>query len=217
MALRKYLAETIGTFALVFCGTGAIVIDQETGGTIGHLGIALTFGLIVAAMIFALSDVSGAHMNPAVTLSFALAKRFEWKQVLPYVLAQMAGAFIASGLLKISFPNNTSLGLTQPAGSEWQSFTFELILTFLLVMVIFNVSRGAKEKGITSAIAIGGMVGLEALFAGPVCGASMNPVRSLSPAILANHTDHLWIYLLAPTAGAVLGVYAHQLLYTKEK
>lgn len=217
LTYRKYLAELLGTFALVFCGTGAIVINQESGGAITHLGIALTFGLIVAAMIFALGDVSGAHMNPAVTLAFAVAGRFNRKQILPYFIAQAAGAFLASGLLKLSFPLNENLGATLPAGSEAQSFVFELMLTFLLVLVIFNVSTGAKEKGITAALAIGGMVGLEALFAGPVCGASMNPVRSLSPAIVANHTEHLWIYLIAPVAGALLGVFAHQLLYAKEK
>jgi len=215
--MKKYISEITGTFAMVFCGTGAIIINQEYGGVITHLGIALTFGLIVSAMIFALGDVSGAHLNPAVTLSFALAKRFPSKEILPYILSQTIGAFIASSLLKVLFSENEYLGSTQPGGSEIQSFIMETILTMILVMVIFNVSTGNKEKGITAAIAIGGTVGLEALFAGPVCGASMNPVRSLSPAIISNHTEHLWIYLTAPILGAFIGVGLHHVLYTKEK
>jgi aquaporin NIP len=217
MELRKYLAEIVGTFSLVFCGTGAIIINQEAGGVITHMGIAMTFGLIVAAMIFALGDVSGAHLNPAVTLSFAVAKRFPFKEVIPYIIAQSIGAFAASGLLKGCFPKNEYLGATIPAGSEMQSFIFEVILTMILVMVIFNVSTGAKEKGITAAIAIGGVVGLEAMFAGPICGASMNPIRSISPAVVSMHLEHLWVYILAPVTGALLGVFIHQILYRKEK
>lgn len=217
MEVRKYLAEIVGTFSLVFCGTGAIIINQEAGGVITHMGIAMTFGLIVAAMIFALGDVSGAHLNPAVTLSFAVAKRFPFTEVIPYIIAQSIGAFAASGLLKGCFPENEFLGATIPAGSEMQSFIFEVILTMILVMVIFNVSTGAKEKGITAAIAIGGVVGLEAMFAGPICGASMNPIRSISPAVVSMHLEHLWVYILAPVIGALLGVFIHQILYKKEK
>lgn len=216
MAYRKYISELVGTFSLVFCGTGAIVINQETGGAISHVGIAMTFGLIVAAMIFALGDVSGAHLNPAVTLSFAVAKRFPFKEVLPYIVAQSVGAFAASGLLKACFPANEYLGSTMPTGSEMQSFLFEVVLTMILVMVIFNVSTGAKEKGITAAIAIGGVVGLEAMFAGPICGASMNPIRSIAPAVVSMHTEHLWVYITAPVIGALLGVFIHQILYRKE-
>ena len=215
MEFRKYFAEVIGTFSMVFCGTGAIVINQELGGAVTHLGIAITFGLVVAAMIFALGDISGAHLNPAVTISFAIAKRFPFKSAIPYILAQGIGAFAASGLLRLCFPANEFLGATMPSGSAMQSFLFEVILTMILVMVIFNVSTGAKEKGITAAIAIGGVVGLEALFAGPVCGASMNPIRSISPAIVSNHTEHLWIYILAPIIGALLGVFIHQILFKK--
>ena len=215
MEFRKYFAEFIGTFSMVFCGTGAIVINQESGGAITHLGIAITFGLIVASMIFALGDISGAHMNPAVTLSFAVAKRFPFKSVVPYFLAQSMGAFAASLFLRFSFPANEFLGATIPSGSNLQSFLFEVVLTMILVMVIFNVSTGAKEKGMTAAIAIGGVVGLEALFAGPVCGASMNPIRSISPAVVSGHTDQLWIYILAPTIGALLGVFIHQILFKK--
>jgi aquaporin NIP len=217
MNYRKYLSEIVGTFALVFCGTGAIIINQQSGGAITHMGVALTFGLIVASMIFALGDVSGAHMNPAVTLAFAVSKRFSWRDVIPYILAQAVGAFAASGTLKTLFPENVMLGATLPAGSEMQSFILEVILTLLLVMVIFNVSTGSKEKGITAAIAIGGIVGLEALFAGPICGASMNPIRSLAPAIVSMHTEHLWVYIAGPVAGALLGLFIHALLYPKKQ
>lgn len=217
MRYRKYLSEIVGTFALVFCGTGAIIINQETGGEVTHVGIAMTFGLIVAAMIFALGDVSGAHLNPAVTISFAVANRFPKKEIIPYIFAQFIGGFAASGLLKAMFPTNEFLGATIPAGSEMQSFILEVVLTFILVMVIFNVSTGAKEKGTTAAIAIGSVVGLEAMFAGPICGASMNPIRSISPAMVSMHTEHLWVYIVAPLIGALLGVIVHQILYTKEK
>ncbi|RYD47685.1 MAG: aquaporin, partial [Verrucomicrobiaceae bacterium] len=172
--MKKVFAEFLGTFFLVFAGTGAIVIDHVSGGAIGHAGIALTFGLVVVAMIHAFGDVSGAHLNPAVTLGFAMAKRFSWREVPAYVAAQLAGAFAASGLLKLLFPDGGTLGATLPAGSVGQSFTLEIMLTAALMLVILSVSTGAKEKGITAGIAIGGMVGLEAMFAGPICGASMN-------------------------------------------
>jgi aquaporin Z len=168
-------------------------------------------------MIFALGDVSGAHFNPAVTFSFAIAKRFPWKEVTPYLLFQAMGALSASWLLHFLFPKNIFLGASLPAGSEMQSFILEFILTFFLVLVIFNVTTGSKEKGITAALAIGGTVGLEAMFAGPVCGASMNPIRSLAPAIVSGHTEHLWIYLTAPFLGAFTGMLIHKILYPAEK
>lgn len=215
MEYRKYLAEAVGTFALVFCGTGAIIINQETGGIITHAGVAMTFGLIVTAMIFGLGDVSGAHLNPVVTIAFAFDRQFPALQVLPYIIAQAAGAFTASGTLRLLFPANEFLGATLPAGPPMQSFILETILTFILVLVIFNVSTGAREKGITAAIAVGATVGLEALFAGPVCGASMNPIRSIGPAVVAMHTEHLWIYIIAPATGALGGVLVHRALYKK--
>jgi aquaporin Z len=215
MEYRKYLSETVGTFALVFCGTGAIVINQEMDGAITHAGIAATFGLIVMVMIFALGDVSGAHLNPVVTLAFVIDRQFPLKQMIPYWLSQAMGAFVASGSLKILFPGNEWLGATLPNGPPVQSFFLELILTFILVLVIFNVSKGAKEKGITAAIAIGATVGLEAMFAGPICGASMNPFRSLAPAIVSMHTKHLWIYLTGPLLGGLLGLGIHKAIYKK--
>jgi aquaporin NIP len=204
--MNKLLSELLGTFTLVFAGTGAIVINDVSGGVIGHAGIALTFGLVVMAMIYTFGEVSGAHLNPAVTLGFAVAGRFEWKNVPGYVLAQIIGAVAASGVVHWLFPAHEKLGATLPAGSAMQSVVLELILTAILMLVILRISTGAKEKGITAGIAIGGVITLEAMFAGPICGASMNPVRSLAPALVSGHLEHLWIYLAAPTLGALLAV-----------
>lgn len=203
---RQRLAEFLGTFALVFAGTGAIVINGASHGAIGHAGIALTFGLVVMAMIHTFGDVSGAHLNPAVTLAFAVARRFEWRDVPGYLGAQIGGALAASILLNGLYPHDATLGATLPAGSEMQSFVLELVLTAMLMLTILSVSTGAKEKGITAGITIGGVVALEAMFAGPACGASMNPARSLAPALISGHTEHLWIYLVAPVLGALVAV-----------
>ena len=203
---KRLIAEAFGTFALVFAGTGALVIDQTCPGMIGHGGVALTFGLIVLAMVYTVGDVSGAHLNPAVTLGFALARRFSWRELPGYAAAQLAGALAASGVLKLLFPENATLGATLPAGSALQSLVLEALLTLLLMLVIFSVSTGAKEKGITAGIAVGAVIALEAMFAGPVCGASMNPVRSLAPAVLSGQVEHLWLYLIGPTLGAALAV-----------
>ena len=201
--MKKYIAELIGTFALVFCGTGAIVIDQQTDGQVGHIGVAITFGLIITSMIYAFGDKSGAHFNPAVTIAFSLANLFPKTEVVPYIVSQIIGAFIASALLKLLFPDNINLGATIPAGSNFQSFVLEIVLTFLLMLTILFTSQGSKETGTMAALAIGGVVLLEAMFAGPICGASMNPARSLSPAIVSGNIKTLWIYLTAPTIGAV--------------
>jgi aquaporin Z len=201
---KNYAAECLGTFALVFCGTGAIVINQESGGAIGHAGIAATFGLIVMAMIYTFGEKSGAHFNPAVTLGFTALGLFERREVAPYLASQVLGAMAASGLLKFLFPQNQLLGATLPAGSHMQSFVLEGILTFLLMLVILQVSQGSKEVGLFAGMAIGSTVLLEAMFAGPICGASMNPVRSLSPALVSGHLADLWLYLVAPVVGALL-------------
>lgn len=206
--MKKLLAEAIGTFALVFAGTGAIVINDVSNGGITHAGIALTFGLVVLAMIYAVGDISGAHLNPAVTSAFWFSGRFSGRQVLPYIAAQCAGAFTASGVLRFLFPAHATLGTTLPAGAPMQSFVLEVILTFLLMFVILNVSAGAKEKGITAGIAVGAVIALEAMFAGNICGASMNPARSLAPALVSGHFEYLWIYLTAPFAGAWMAVFA---------
>lgn len=204
--MKKYIAETIGTFALVFCGTGAVIIDQDTGGSVSHVGIAITFGLIVMVMIYALGNISGAHLNPAVSIAFSVAKRFPLKQVIPYITSQIIGALLASLVLRLLFPNNTFLGATMPHGTEWQSFILEMILTFFLMLVIINVATGSKEQGMFAGLAIGSTVLLEAMFAGPICGASMNPARSLAPAIVSGHFEHLWIYLTATIIGGITAI-----------
>ena len=210
--MKKYVAELIGTFALVFCGTGAIIINQETAGVVTHPGVAFTFGFIVMVMIYALGPISGAHLNPAVTIGFSVARKFPLREVPPYLLSQAAGAFIASFVLQFLFPTNEFLGTTLPVGTEAQSLVLEMILTFFLMLVIIQVSTGSKEQGMFAGLAIGGTVLLEAMFAGPICGASMNPVRSLAPAIVSGHIEHLWIYLTAPLAGAVGGTLAWQFI-----
>jgi MIP family channel proteins len=207
--MNKCLAEMVGTFALVFAGTGAIVIDDVSGQQVTHVGVALTFGLVVMAMIYAVGDVSGAHLNPAVTLGFWFARRFPGREVAPYVASQLVGAMAASGLLAILFAHS-SLGMTLPSGSDWQSFVLETVLTALLMFVILNVSIDGKETGMMAGAAVGAVIGLEAMFAGPICGASMNPARSLAPAAFSGNFAHLWIYLTAPLLGSAVGVGAYR-------
>lgn len=204
--MRPLAAEGFGTFCLVFAGTGAVVVDDVHGGAVTHVGVALTFGLVVLAMIYTLGDVSGCHLNPAVTLGFCAAGRFERARVLPYVLAQCAGAVLASLALRALFPAHARLGATLPADTALQAWVVEFILTLILMVVILSVSTGAKEKGVSAGVAVGAVIALEALFAGPVSGASMNPVRSLAPAIVAGRLEYLWVYLTAPVAGALAAV-----------
>lgn len=187
---RSCLAEAIGTFALVFAGTGAIVINDTSQGSITHVGVALTFGLIVMAMIYTLGDVSGCHINPAATIAFWIGRRFPTRLVVPYVVSQCGGAVLASLLLRALFSHPT-LGATLPTGNPWQSFILEVVLTALLMFVALSVSTGAKEKGIMAGAAIGAVVALAAMFAGPICGASMNPARSLGPALVSGNLNHL--------------------------
>jgi aquaporin Z len=206
--MRKLAAEAVGTFALVFAGTGAVVINDVSGGTVTHVGIGLTFGLVVLAMIYAVGDVSGAHLNPAVTLGFFAARRFQGRRVPGYVASQCAGAVVASLVLRLLFPTSATLGATLPAGDVLQSFVLEVLLTFLLLFVILSVSTGSKEKGILAGVAVGSVIALEALFAGPISGASMNPARSLAPALVSLRLESLWVYLTAPALGACAAVLA---------
>jgi aquaporin NIP len=205
--MNKFLSEYIGTFALVFAGTGAIIINDVSGGVITHLGVGLVFGLIIMTMIYALGDISGAHFNPSVSFGFWLAKRLPFKELLLYVISQVLGALTASVLLKAIFPQHITLGTTLPNFvSSGGDFVLETILTFFLMFVIIHVAQGAKEKGLMAGVAIGGMIALEAIFAGPVTGASMNPARSLAPAIVSGHLEFLWIYLTAPFLGSTLAI-----------
>jgi aquaporin Z len=204
--MRRLAAEFVGTFALVFAGCGAIVADGLSGGAVGPVGIGLTFGLVVMAMIYAVGDVSGAHLNPAVTVGFWASGRFPGRRVVPYAAAQCAGAFAASGLLAWVAGGAAGLGPTLPRVPVLQAFVLELLLTFVLMFVILTVATGAKEVGALAGIAVGAVIALEALFAGPLTGASMNPARSLAPAVVGGTLSGLWIYLTAPVAGALLGV-----------
>jgi aquaporin Z len=189
-----------------------MVINDFTGGTVTHVGVAITFGLIVMGMIYAFGDISGAHMNPAVTIGFAYAKKFPWKEVPSYVLAQLIGAFLASGILLYLFPESQTLGATVPGLSALKVFIFEIILSFFLMVVIINVSTGSKEIGLVAGIAIGSVVLLEAMFAGPITGASMNPARSIAPAVVSGNIADLWIYIFAPIIGCVLAVVSCKLV-----
>jgi aquaporin Z len=212
--MRKYFAELLGTFAMVFSGTGSIIINEVSNGTIGHLGIAVTFGLIVMVMIYSIGNISGAHINPAVSIGFTIAKKFPVKDLIPYIISQLLGALLASIILKFLFPENLSLGTTTPAGSEMQSFVLEIILTFFLMFVIMSVSQGSKETGMFAGIAIGSTIMIDALFAGPITGASMNPARSLAPALISGNLTHIWIYIAAPVIGATLAVFVWKFFHT---
>jgi MIP family channel proteins len=209
--VKSLLAEAIGTFALVFAGCGAIVVDAKTGA-LGHLGIAITFGLVIMVMIYALGHISGAHFNPAVTLAFAVTRHFPWTRALAYWSAQVAGGLAGAGLVAASLGSHAHDGATLPSGSQGQGFVWELVLTFLLMLVIMAVATDTRAVGEAAAIAIGGTVGLDALFGGPVTGASMNPARSLAPALVSGDLHALWLYLVAPPAGAALAGAMYQYL-----
>jgi len=204
--MRSYITEILGTFILIFCGTGAIVINQQTGGSIGHMGITITFGLLVMTLIYAFGNISGAHFNPAVSIAFTVARKFPANKLVPYIFSQLLGAVMASFFLKLLFPQNEMLGGTLPSGTEMQSFILEIFLAFFLMLVILNVAHGSSEQGLFAGIAIGSTVLLEAMFAGPISGASMNPVRSIAPALVSGHLEHLWIYIVAPIVGAIAAV-----------
>jgi MIP family channel proteins len=208
---RLLAAEFVGTFALVFAGAGAIMVDAKTQA-LGHVGVAITFGLVIMAMIYAVGHVSGAHFNPAVTFAFALTRHFPWARALGYWWAQLLGALVAAALLRGSLGDIAHVGATLPSGSEGQSFLWELVLTFFLMFVIMAVATDTRAVGEAAAIAVGGTVGFDAMFGGPISGASMNPARSTGPAIVSGDLHALWIYMVAPVLGAALGALAYQLV-----
>ena len=208
-ALRVLVAEAIGTFALVFAGAGAVMVDAKTGA-LGHVGVAITFGLVIMVMVYALGHVSGAHFNPAVTFAFALTRHFPWPRAAAYWTAQVAGAILAAFLLRASLGDIAHVGATLPSGSEAQSFLWEVVMTFFLMLVIMAVATDTRAVGEAAAIAIGGTVGLDAMFGGPISGASMNPARSIGPALASGDLHALWLYIVAPLVGATIGALVYQ-------
>jgi MIP family channel proteins len=208
---RLLAAEFVGTFALVFAGCGAIMVDAKTGA-LGHVGVAITFGLVIMVMIYAVGHISGAHFNPAVTFAFCLSRHFPWPRALGYWTAQLLGALAAAAVLRASLGNIAHVGATLPSGSQAQSFLWELVMTFFLMFVVMAVATDTRAVGEAAAIAIGGTVGLDAMFGGPISGASMNPARSIGPALVSGDLHALWLYLLAPLAGAAVGALTYQFI-----
>ncbi len=208
---RLLAAEFVGTFTLVFAGAGAIMVDAKTHA-LGHIGVAFTFGLVIMAMIYAVGHISGAHFNGAVTFAFALSRHFPWSRAAAYWCAQLLGAVVAAAVLRGSLGDIAHVGATLPSGSQGQSFLWELLLTFFLMFVIMAVATDTRAVGEAAAIAIGGTIGLDALFGGPISGASMNPMRSAGPALVSGDLHALWLYIVAPVAGASLGALAYQLI-----
>ncbi|MEP7010275.1 MAG: MIP family channel protein [Acidobacteriota bacterium] len=208
---RRAVAEFVGTFVLVTVGCGAIVVNQMTGA-LGHQGVAASFGLVILVMIAAIGHLSGAHFNPAVTLAFALTRHFEWRDVLPYLFAQLVGAVSGAWVLRAAFGTTAGLGATLPTGTNLQALGIEILLTAVLMFVIVSVATDTRAVGQLAAIAIGATVGLDALWGGPVTGASMNPARSFGPALVAGIWRGHWVYWLGPIVGAILGAALYQYL-----
>ncbi len=209
--LRPLLAEAVGTFALVFAGCGAIMVDQKTG-QLGHVGVAITFGLVIMFGIYAVGHISGAHFNPSVTFAFALSRHFPWSRAVGYWGAQLVGALTAAALLRASLGNRADVGATLPSGSQAQSFLWEFVLTFFLMFVIMSVATDTRAVGEAAAIAVGGTVLFDAMFGGPISGASMNPARSIGPAVVSGNLHALWLYIVAPLVGASLAAVTYQFI-----
>jgi aquaporin NIP len=211
LSFRRLVAEFIGTFALVFAGAGAVMVDAKTG-ELGHVGVAITFGLVIMAMIYAVGQISGAHFNGAVTFAFALSRHFPWPRAFGYWAAQLTGAIAAALLLRGSLGDIADVGATQPSGSQAQSFLWELVMTAFLMFVILSVATDTRAVGEAAALAIGGTIALDAMFGGPISGASMNPMRSLGPAVASGNFHAIWLYIVAPVLGASIGAIAYQLV-----
>lgn len=210
--LSKLLAEAIGTFAMVFAGCGAIMVAERFPGSLPSAAVPIVFGLVVAAMIYSVGHISGAHFNPAVTLAFALGRHFPARQVVPYWAAQVAGALAASGLLAMLLPSGASFGATVPHVDALRAIGWEIVLTFFLMFVIVSVATDARAVGAMAGQAIGATVAVAAFVGGPVTGASMNPARSLAPALFEGQIAELWIYAVGPIAGAALAVAAYNVI-----
>jgi aquaporin NIP len=216
LQLRRVLvAEAIGTFALVFAGCGAIMVDAKTH-QLGHVGVAITFGLVILFGIYSVGHISGAHFNPAVTFAFALTRHFLWSRALSYGCAQLVGAIGAAALLRGSLGNVANVGATLPSGSQGQSFLWEFVMSALLMFVVLAVATDTRAVGEAAAIAIGGTIALDAMFGGPISGASMNPARSSAPALVSGNLHALWLYILAPLAGASIGGLAYQFVRSED-
>jgi MIP family channel proteins len=209
--VRAHLAEALGTFALVFFGCGAIAVGTQTG-QLGHPAVALAFGLVIAVMIYALGHISGAHFNPAVSVGFAVGHHFPWSRVATYSVAQVAGATLGALALRVTLGADADLGVTQPSGGELQALAWEALLTFFLMLVITAVATDTRAVGEAAALAIGGTVALGALVGGPISGASMNPARSIGPALVSGELDALWVYLVSPVIGAIAAALVYRFL-----
>jgi aquaporin NIP len=212
---RRALAEAIAAFALVFAGCGAIVTDAQHAGALGAVGVSLVFGLIIMVMIYATGHLSGAHINPAVTLAFTLTRHFPGREAIAYIAAQLAGATAgALALAAVWTSKPAHLGATVPSVGAGSAFVYELVLTALLMFVIVAVATDTRAVGAAAAVAIGGTVGLDALFGGSVTGASMNPARSFGPALVSGTWTDFWVYVAGPVLGAAFGALAYQLIRT---
>ncbi|KAJ0451437.1 putative major intrinsic protein [Helianthus annuus] len=214
----ELIAEFLGTYFMVFAGCGVVVVDTKRDHVIGQTGIAIVWGLVVMVMIYTVGHISGAHFNPAVTIAFASSKRFSMKHVPPYIIAQFLGSTLASGTLRLIFNSkNNNLGATVPTGSNLQSLVLEFIITFYLMFVISSVATDDRAIGEAAGLAIGSTILLNAMFAGPISGASMNPARTLGPAIVSNQYQGLWVYILGPILGAIAGAWAYGIIRFTDK
>ncbi|MFD1616333.1 MIP/aquaporin family protein [Gelatiniphilus marinus] len=214
--LKNYIAEFIGTFALVFCGTGAVIVDQQTNGSLGLLGVSLSFGIIITAMVYVFGNISGAHINPAITIGLAFGNLISKKTLLFYVAFQVLGAITASILLKLIFNESLFLGATIPSGTIIQSFIIEFVLTFFLMLTILGITtQKDKEVSSLSGLVIGAVVVGFILFSGPISGGSFNPARSIAPALVSGNLTMLWIFLTAPTIGAIAAMLVWKVLKQK--
>ena len=215
--MKKYLSEFLGTFILVFFGTGSVIVNEQSNGALGLVGISLTVGIIIIAIIYSLGSISGAHINPAVTITLWFGRLIERKEALFYVLSQFFGAIMASLLLKLIFPNNLGLGTTNPSGSIMQTAIVETICTFVLILTILGSTKsGTKETKALAGLVIGLLVTGLIFFAGPISGGSFNPARSLAPAFISGNILNLWIYLTAPVLGGILAIFIWTLITVEE-